>query len=80
MTDITYGIVEAQYCLNKTKRIKYGVVAYCDGDAENDVIVIASIHDVTSEKNKLLELINKCNNCKLSLIHLDDVIQDFLAD
>ena len=80
MMGVTYGIVEERYCLNENERVSYGVVVYSNAETDDTATIISSIHDVTSERLKLLTFINLCNGCKLSPIHLQDVIEDFLAD
>ncbi len=38
-----------------------------------------SIHDITSDKDKILLLVELCNRLKLSPLHLRDVVDDFLV-
>ena len=37
-----------------------------------------SIKDITTNKEDLISLIEKCNRLKLSVIHINDVVRDFL--
>lgn len=38
------------------------------------------INDVSTDKNKVLKLIEKCNKLKVSEIHIYDIIEDFFVD
>ena len=80
MTSVTYGLVEEHYCLNGGKRTSYGIAAYSNAEEDGTLTVVASVHDVTSVRSDLVELIEKCNDLELSLVHLEDAIDDFLAN
>ena len=79
MPGITYGLVEEHYFLNGTQRTSYGIAAYFDAEHDGTLTIVASLHDVTSVRADLVELIKRCNDHELSLRHLEDVIEDFLA-
>ena len=76
---ITYGIIEETYSLNRNARTSYGIAVYADATQDGTTTIIASVHDITSDKQRLEQLISICNHAKLSLIHLDDVIDDFFS-
>lgn len=80
MNNITYGLTEEHYSLHRRTRISYGIAVYADADIDGSTTIVARVCDITSDKIKLLNLVNKCNCMKLSLLHLDDVIEDFLAN
>ena len=75
---ITYGLAEEKYSIGNKTRTSYGIVAYADADNNDTVTIIASIHDITSDKSKLIKLIELCNSENLSLIHLEDIIEDYI--
>ena len=75
----TYGITEENYALEKDSRVAYGIAAYSDADKDGTATIIASVHDVTSDKEALAALVSLCNSLELSPIHLYDVVADFLA-
>lgn len=72
---VTYGIVEETYNYKEEVRVSYGIAAFADATT-----IIASCQDITSDKQKLQDLINLCNELDLSPIHLNDVVQDFLVE
>ena len=80
MIEVTYGIVEEQYYLEGNIRKSYGIVAYPSADNDNIAVVLITVNDITSDRLKLAELIKKCNFYKVSLIHIESVIEDFLTD
>ena len=53
----------------------YGIAAYADTEKDG----VASVHDVTTDKQALDELVSLCNRLELSTVHLLDVVEDFLA-
>ncbi len=78
--EVRYGMIEEVYSLGADSRTAYGIAAYADVEVGKTAIVVQSIHNMTSDKEKLQELINTCNRLKLSTVHLCDIAEDFLAD
>ena len=78
--DITYGITEEIYTLGSDSRTSYGIVAYSNAYTDKTATIVAAVHDITNDKQKLLELVQLCNKLHLSVIHLGDVVEDFLID
>ena len=78
MKNITYAVSEEKYVFGDEARISYGIVAYSNADKDGSKTIIASVHDVTSDKISLTNLVNDCNRLELSCVHLRDVIEDFL--
>ncbi len=79
MKNIIYGLIQEQYILGDETRISYGVAAYADPEFDGTVTVVASAHDLSGDKNVMTDFVNKCNELQLSLLHFDDVIEDFLC-
>ncbi|MBE6557711.1 MAG: hypothetical protein E7661_01690 [Ruminococcaceae bacterium] len=80
MSNITYGLIEEHYSLDNHERIAYGIAVYADAEEDHTATVVAAIHDITSDKPRLAELVRLCNHLKLSPIHLEDVVDDFLTN
>ena len=80
MANTTYGIIEEIYEIENEIRISYGIAAYADCETHGTTIIVDSIHDITNNKKKLKVFIQLCNRLELSLIHLREVVYDFLAD
>ena len=76
---ITYGIIEETYSLESYTRTSYGIAAYADFHQAGIASIIASVHDVTADKERLQQLIGLCNSLQLSPNQLTDVIEDFLG-
>ena len=79
MKKITYGLTEESYSIGSTSRISYGIAVYADADIDGTATVIASVHDITSDRERLSALVDACNRLELSLCHLSDVVEDFLT-
>ena len=79
MMNVTYGVTEEIYSLGTSSRTSYGIAAYADSEEDGTATIVASIHDVTADKQSLSELVGLCNRLELSTIHLNDVVEDFLA-
>lgn len=79
MKEITYGLIYEEYYLGDKARVSYGVAVYADPATDGTVTVVASAHDLSGDKDRVTELVDKCNSLQLSLLHFDDVIDDFLS-
>lgn len=80
MMSITYGVTEEIYSLGHSSRTSYGIAAYADSEVDGTATIVASVHDITADKNTLAELVFLCNRLELSTIHLNDVVEDFLVN
>ncbi len=77
---ITYEITEETHSVLNSVRVSYGIAAYTNADLNGTVAIVVSVKDITSDKQKLTEFVQKCNRLKLSSIHIYDAIEDFLID
>ena len=80
MTNITYGIIEEKYIFNNMSRTAYGIAAFEDLESNGTASIVVQLHDITDNKEQLLELVQSCNCLELSTIHLHDVVEDFLSN
>ena len=80
MTPITYGIFTGIYECKKECRTSYGIVVFADIDEDKTATIVALIRDISSDRKAVEELVQKCNLLNLSLYHLSDVVEDFLAE
>lgn len=78
MKSVTYAITEEKYTLGSESRTSYGIAAFVDAETSGTATIIYSIHDITSNKKRLLQLVDDCNRLELSIVHLSDVVEDFL--
>lgn len=79
MMNVTYGVTQKIYSLENSSRISYGIAAYAHAEEDGTAVIAASVHDVTTDKQVLAELVALCNRLELSTVHLMDVVEDFLA-
>ena len=79
MMNVTYGVTEEIYSLGASSRVSYGIAAYADAEEDDTATIVASVHDITTDKQALDELVSLCNRLDLSTVHLMDVVEDFLA-
>ena len=77
MTNCKYIIVRNEYIDGENTRISYGIAAIenCDGV----ISVLKSVSDVSSDFSEVENLVNVCNSKELDPIHIEDIINDFLA-
>lgn len=80
MNRVVYGICEEIYELQGESRISYGIAVYDSGADGSIAAVIERISDITSDRERLSELVDTCNLLKLEPDHLDEVVEDFLSD
>ena len=76
MNNIKYSVIESRASLVLPFQITYGISAH---DTSPKNTVIAYIGDITSDKKSLEHLVVLCNREKLSLIHLKDIVEDFIC-
>ncbi len=79
MNKITYGIVKEEHMCGNTSRISYGIAAYSDVETDGSATVVALINDISSDEDSLVCLVERCNKSNLSLCHLNEVVEDFIA-
>ena len=80
MTEVTYGVTEESYSLGGERRVSYGIACYIAVEHDGTANIYLSVHDVCADKQKLTAFVEKCNQLKLSLIHFEDVLDDFLSE
>lgn len=82
MPDII-GNSAIRYCLNIGRESDEGLISYqaYGIEVQNECgNLIATIKDVSLNREKMEEFIEKLNEYGLSILHLEDAIEDFLAD
>ena len=79
MINVSYSLVEEKYGIGGKTRISYGIAAYSNAETDGTATVVAAVHDITADKEKLAKLVENCNRLKLSTIHLYDVVEDFFV-
>lgn len=77
-TTITYGITMEFYTLGQESRQSFGIAAYADAEKDGTATIVKSIHDITTNEQSLRELVDQCNRLCLSLVHLPEVVEDYL--
>ena len=77
MTNCKYIVVKNEYIDGENTRVSYGVavIENCDGTD----CVLESISDISSDFGAVETLVNVCNVEELDPIHIEDVVNDFLA-
>ena len=78
MINVAYAISEEKYTFGEECRTSYGIVAYSNVDQDGTKTIIASVRDITSDRDALARLVS--NRLKLSTVHLNDVVEDFLSE
>ncbi len=74
-----YGLIREEYFLGDGSRIAYGVAAYAHPTSTGNATVVASVHDITTDRSAALRLVSRCNRGHLSPEHLADVVYDLLG-
>jgi len=75
----TYGIISETFSLDGQARIAYGIAMYAHIEQTETGSVVATVCDLSADKESVLELIKACNEGELLPIHLYDVVEDYLA-
>ena len=61
-------------------RVSYGISAHSNVNENGTATIVASVHDITSDRENLSKLVDDCNRLELSTEHLSDVVEAFLSD
>ncbi len=80
MTTISYQPIKEEYKCGEQCRISYGIAAYAHEAETQTATVVASVHDLSASFAEVLALTELCNRQDLSVLHLRDVAEDFLAN
>ena len=80
ITKSTYEIIEECRCLDGLEYKCYGIAVYIKSDVDGFHTVIQTIGDITTDRDRLSMLVDQCNLLELSPLHLNDVIEDYLAN
>jgi len=78
--DLRYEVIEEDRILDGLQYRSYGIAVYAKSNADGSIKVIQTIHDITTNRARLCALVKQCNLLGLSLLHLNDVIEDYLAN
>ena len=76
---LTYAMIEECYGLNGKDRISYGIAVCADANIDGSATIVDAVHDITTCKERMTTFVLRCNQIGLSVIHLMDAIEDFLA-
>ena len=79
MKEVTYGVIEERYAAGTLMRTSYGIAAYSYQKQCGTASGIVSVHDITDNLEQISALVERCNNCDLSVEQLKDVVDDYLA-
>ncbi len=74
-----YELTSKEYPSEDGTRVGYGITAYLVDEAGEKRKILAKFEDITSGGEALSKLVGLCNSLQLSIIHLGDVIEDFLT-
>ena len=72
--DCKYILIRDTYACDTDSHIGYGIAAV---DHESKIVSAAS--DLSCNESEVAGLVKMCNELELSIVHFQDVIEDFLA-
>ena len=71
-----YIIVSSTYYNADKCRTAFGIAAIIEGDEY--LTVVEEYSDLTDQRELIKQLVDKCNESELELIHLKGVVEDFM--
>lgn len=78
--DTSYGIIEETYDYGLGVHKTYGIAAYINVAGELGTTVVASAHNLSPDREVVDNLVRLCNGFQLSIIHFQDVIDNFFGE
>ena len=79
MNTFIYGVTEETYRVGNSCRTSYGIAVYADPETDESAAIIASVRDISADRESVEQLVHTCNRLHLSPEHLSEVIEDYLA-
>ena len=76
--NIMYQIIKNTYPNNTVFAHTYGIAFTITYD--DCIVVLSAIYDICQDQTAITQLVELCNRLQLDPIHLQDVVDDFLAD
>jgi len=76
--DYYYIMLQQKYGEGALRKTEYGIAAVTESD--DCMIVLRLFTALTTDKSRIQKLVNLCNQLNLDLIHIEEVIEDFLTD
>lgn len=71
-----YVLTKTTYYNGEHTRTSYGIAVISTKD---NVTILCSVEDITDEQEEIAKLIELCNEEKLEIDHLQNVVEDFLC-
>ena len=71
-----YVLTETTYHNGEHTRTSYGIAVI---STEDNITVLSSVEDISDDREELAKLVELCNEEKLEVEHLQNVVEDFLC-
>ena len=71
-----YVLTKTTYHNGEHTRTSYGIAVI---STEDNVTVLSSVEDISDDREGLAKLVELCNEEKLEIEHLQNVVEDFLC-
>ena len=75
-----YRMIERNHTGKEGAPTYYGIGAYRYDSKTKKYITLIEIHDITEDKSRLFKLVQDCNKYELDLLHIHDIVDDFLYE
>ena len=72
--DCKYVLICETYSDDTEPHVGYGIAV-----VDRERVTILAALDLSPDKTKVADLVRKCNRLKISPIHFQDVVEDFLS-
>ena len=79
MKEVCYRLTEDVESWGGFRRTAYGIAAFPVGDAEDGSAVL-EFRRMSHDRERLEDLVRRCNQYRLSVVHLEDVVEDFYCE
>ncbi len=71
-----FKVIQREHIIKGSWIVLYGVAAYTDDMCSGEAFY--SVPDICDDYEKICAFVDLCNEMKLSVLHLEDAIDDFL--
>ena len=73
-----YIVVHSTYQIENNEQTRFGIAVV--SDEGESITILETISDLTSSFESVERLVKLCNKEKLEFVHLNDIVEDFLAN
>ena len=78
ITQYEYRVTQSRHTIEGCTYTVYGMSIYQRDRADQPALLVREVPNISLSQARVAELVANCNRLQPSLIHLDDIVEDYL--